>query len=240
MIIHNSNQPRRISPLVTFFEGATNSFFSIPKQLFPDNPKFSYCIPSDLAKTSLIKFGDDANLAGNPIKVLRHPKRHYYYLDVYGIQINREDINVEPSLFKMKTDGDGYNGFIIDSGTVYTILPSLAFDALKDKVYKFLGTPTQYKIFEICYSNSIFGGIWPFKSMPTVGIKFWDSTVFEFDINKSWFKMHEANLDCLYVLRQRQDINLTVLGSAHLYDINVGHDLKNDLLYLLRMTCPTQ
>ncbi|KAK9750677.1 hypothetical protein RND81_02G213100 [Saponaria officinalis] len=104
--------------------GASNSFFSIPKQLFPDDPKFSYCIPNDLTKTSLIKFGDDANLAGNPIKVLRHRKKHYYYLDVYGIQINREDISVDPSVFKMDPNGDGYSGFVIDSGSTATVLPS--------------------------------------------------------------------------------------------------------------------
>ncbi|KAK9750673.1 hypothetical protein RND81_02G212800, partial [Saponaria officinalis] len=220
--------------------GATNSFFSIPKQLFPDDPKFSYCIPSDLTKTSLIKFGGDANLAGNPIKVLRHPTKHYYYLDVYGIQINREDINVDPSVFKMDPHGDGFSGFVIDSGTVPTFLPSLAFNALKDKVYHFLGTPTPYKSYEICYSNSIFGSHWPFKSVPTLGIKFWDSTVFEFEVGKTWLKMGGTNLACLFVIRQRHNINMTILGSVQLYDINVGHDLKNDLLYLLRTTCSTQ
>ncbi|XP_074300869.1 aspartic proteinase CDR1-like [Silene latifolia] len=217
--------------------GASNSVYSMPKQIYPDDPKFSYCISGISTKTNFVKFGIDANLTGHTVKILQHPRLKYYYMDVSGVQVNGIDIKVDPSIFAMAPDG--LTGFVIDSGYGLTSLSSVAFDALKDSLYQILGPATIYNsVFEICYPGSKFGTFWPYKPRPKIGIRFRD-WVLELEESNVWHITGSTNLECLQVQRTLKLNNISVLGAEQLFDVNVGHDPINNLLYLQPMDCPT-
>ncbi|XP_074306608.1 aspartic proteinase nepenthesin-2-like [Silene latifolia] len=155
-------------------------------------------------------------------------------MDVIGIRVNAVDIKVDPSVFAMSRDGRA--GFVIDSGYEFTSLSNVAFDVLKNTLYEILGTPITYAGFEICYQ---FGTVWRSKPKPVIGIMF-RGWLFELDERNVWGKMDNKNmrLECLLVHRS-PGIKLSVLGAAQLFNVNVGHDLNNNLLYLQPMKCPT-
>ncbi|XP_074306606.1 aspartic proteinase nepenthesin-2-like [Silene latifolia] len=158
-------------------------------------------------------------------------------MDVIGVQVNGVDIKVDPSVFALSPDAQ--TGFVIDSGYDITSLSNVAFNALKDSIQKILGTPVMYSGYEICYLYSTFGSHWPYKQKPKIGIKFRDG-VFELDESNAWRRMSNTNLDCLLMLRTpAPGEKLSFLGNEQLFDVNVGHDPINNLLYLQPMKCPT-
>ncbi|XP_074306605.1 protein ASPARTIC PROTEASE IN GUARD CELL 1-like [Silene latifolia] len=220
--------------LAYYNQSASNSFYSIPKQIYPDDPKFSYCISGLTSGVNFVRFGTDAKLLGRTVNLFRHRIDQSYFMDVIGVQVNEVDIKVDPLVFALSRDGK--TGFTIDSGYDITSLSKVAFDALKDSLYEILGTATKCSDFEICYPHSTFGMFWPYKFRPKIGIKF-PGWVLEVDV---WRKMGNTGLECLQVQRTPMpDIKLSVLGAQQLFDVNVGHDLKNNLLYLQPMKCPT-
>uniref|UniRef100_A0A803L7V8 Peptidase A1 domain-containing protein n=1 Tax=Chenopodium quinoa TaxID=63459 RepID=A0A803L7V8_CHEQI len=206
--------------------GASNNEYAITKQLYPDEPKFSYCISSDYDTINLLIFGPKANLKGQAIKMLKNALYDFYYIDVLGIKLNGERLAVTPSVFQMSDSGT--RGFIIDSGTTLTFLALDAFEALKKKVEELLGPPTKYMIFEVCYDSGTFGKWWPGKTRPIIGLEF-ENSLFEFEESLLWENIPNSNdLECLQIVRS--DVLISFLGSQLLLDVNVGHDPNNNLL----------
>ncbi|XP_074306607.1 aspartic proteinase nepenthesin-2-like [Silene latifolia] len=212
--------------------GAGNSIYSMPRQLYPNDAKFSYCISGIVSDINYVRFGIDAKLLGRKVKVLRHGLDPFYYMDVIGMKVDAVDIKVDPSEFAMSRDGE--TGFMIDSGYEYTSLSKLAFNALKYVLQVNFGAPTKVSDFEICYQ---FKFPWRTIRKPVIGIKFRD-WLFELDPSNVWRKMGNTKFECLLVHRS-PELKLSVLGAQQLFDVNIGHDLKNNFLYLQPMKCPT-
>ena len=63
----------------------------------------------------------------------------YYYLSVEGISVGNVNVNVPRGTFDIKANGSG--GFIIDSGTPYTLLPHAVFIAVGSALDSVLGLP---------------------------------------------------------------------------------------------------
>ncbi|XP_021718425.1 aspartic proteinase nepenthesin-2-like isoform X2 [Chenopodium quinoa] len=242
IIVHTLENPSinvplmaRPLPVCHLVLGASNNEYAITKQLYPDEPKFSYCISSDYDTINLLIFGPKANLKGQAIKMLKNALYDFYYIDVLGIKLNGERLAVTPSVFQMSDSGT--RGFIIDSGTTLTFLALDAFEALKKKVEELLGPPTKYMIFEVCYDSGTFGKWWPGKTRPIIGLEF-ENSLFEFEESLLWENIPNSNdLECLQIVRS--DVLISFLGSQLLLDVNVGHDPNNNLLYLQKTTCPT-
>ncbi|XP_074291737.1 aspartyl protease family protein 2-like [Silene latifolia] len=122
--------------------GGGNGKYSFPMQIRRYDPKFSYCVSSDMTKTYQIKFGEAATLSGDSTKVLQNKNTPFYYLDVLGIKVNTKNINVPPYVFEMSLDGS--RGFIIDSGATLSYLTAKVFDAVKDELEQLLGASNKY------------------------------------------------------------------------------------------------
>ncbi|KAH9288580.1 hypothetical protein KI387_032697, partial [Taxus chinensis] len=73
-----------------------------------------------------------------------------YYLSVEGMSVGNSRANIPEGTFDIKGDGNG--GFIIDSGSTYTILPRAAFTAVAQLLDSAIGLPrAQDSDFSLCY-----------------------------------------------------------------------------------------
>ncbi|XP_021716259.1 aspartyl protease 37-like [Chenopodium quinoa] len=214
--------------------GANNNEYSLPRQLNPDDPKFSYCISSDLTQTNVIFFGPEARIHGQPVKMLRNNNSDNYFIEVLGVTVNNEEIDVDSTVFQMSDSGT--RGFIIDSGTASTWLTSEAFDAMMKKMVQLFGTPVEYTIgnaqFEICYDSGKFENGTP----PVIGFEFEDYFL-EIAESNMWFKVPSSTLQCLLIINGKDD-TISYLGNYQLLDFNVGYDPNKGALYFDKIKCP--
>ncbi|XP_021716360.1 protein ASPARTIC PROTEASE IN GUARD CELL 2-like [Chenopodium quinoa] len=193
-----------------------------------DDPKFSYCISSDLSQINVVLFGPEARIQGQPVKMLRNTNSDFYYIEVLAIGVNNERLDVPPSVFQMSKSGT--RGFIIDSGTASTWLTSEAYDTMMKKMVQLFGPPVQYTIngtqqFEICYESGKFVDGRP----PVIGFEF-ENYLLEIKESNMWYKIPSSTLQCLSILNGQND-TISMLGSNQLLDVNVGHDPNKGLLY---------
>ncbi|XP_021717939.1 aspartic proteinase nepenthesin-2-like [Chenopodium quinoa] len=98
--------------------GGGNNVYSLPNQLYTDDPRFSYCISRDQTQINFVEFGPDANLIGQAYNMTKNPHTEFYYLDVRGITMDFECLDMAEDVFKMSEYGT--QGFIIDSGSTIT------------------------------------------------------------------------------------------------------------------------
>ncbi|KAJ8433228.1 hypothetical protein Cgig2_023180 [Carnegiea gigantea] len=200
--------------------GASNSYYAIPRQLYPDEPVFSYCMSEDWNKTSLVKFGYEANLSGHTLNVMTNPHYHLYYMDVLDILVNGRDLGIDPSVFKMSEDGS--RGFVIDSGSTLTSLTFVAFDAVKVAVERIIGKTASKRIYyPICYPSSTFGRFWPKVGRPSIGFRFTDF-VYDVPEKRAWEEFPPGSgWECLKVAPAWTSVS--VLGYDMLMGVNVGY-----------------
>ncbi|KAK0570450.1 hypothetical protein LWI29_001312 [Acer saccharum] len=94
---------------------------------------FSYCFPSDSSSTGYITFGKPDDLNNKHIKFTPIPttpqQSQFYDVVVTGISVAGKQLPIKSSVF---TRG----GAVVDSGTVFTLLPPEAFAALRSAFRK--------------------------------------------------------------------------------------------------------
>ncbi|KAK9697588.1 hypothetical protein RND81_08G047200 [Saponaria officinalis] len=226
----NTNNPTRDKVGLI---GGGNGKYSFPKQISLFDPKFSYCISNDVTKTYEIKFGKEATLTGNATQVLKNNNTPFYYLNVIGIKVNGKHIFVSSTEFQMSSDGS--KGFIIDSGATLSYLSPKVFDGVKYELEQQLGPPQKYWIYDICYPLSRFPKM-KVRFKPRITIVFSESEL-ELPIIGTW--QWEPRFELLCLLIRRTDDLTSTLGLTQLWDVNVGHDPVNNMLYLSKTDCPT-
>ncbi|CAK9206716.1 unnamed protein product [Sphagnum troendelagicum] len=151
------------------FAGVGQGSFSLPSQLslvYGFTDIFSYClIPFDgtAANHSTFYFGvPETNISTyTPIySNVVSPLRPYYYVNVTGISVGGVLLNIPADFFDISpTDGSG--GVIFDSGTTYTLLIGVAYDAVLQEFknqfnfppYEVSGSPTV--CFDVSGASSI-------------------------------------------------------------------------------------
>jgi hypothetical protein len=143
--------------------GLSMGYFSLIYYL--DSPKFSYCLTPFLdMSTSTLLLGSGAclnstNALSIPI-VINPAIPSLYYLNLKGISIGGDILQIPTNSFDIYSDGSG--GMIIDSGTTFTGLISSAYVVVREKVSSIVNLPlSQYTInpaIDLCFvstSNSI-------------------------------------------------------------------------------------
>ncbi|XP_021716473.1 uncharacterized protein LOC110684306 [Chenopodium quinoa] len=215
---------------------ANNNEDSLPRQLYADDPKFSYCISSDLSQINVLLFGPEAKIQGQPGPMFRNMFNDNYFIDLLAITVNNERLDVLPSVFQMSDSGT--RGFIVDSGSTSTWLTSVAFEAMKKKMVQMFGRPPiQYTVqgsvhFEICYESRKFIDGRP----PVIGFQF-VNYLLEIEESNMWYKIPDSTLQCLIILDGKND-TISILGSYQLLDVNVGYDPNKGALYFDKIKCP--
>lgn len=122
---------------------------SLPSQL-GDN-KFSYCLTpyfSDAANTSTLFVGASAGLSGGApatsVPFLKNPDDDpfdsFYYLPLTGITVGTAKLDVPAAAFDLREVAPAkWGGTLIDSGSPFTSLIDVAYQALRDELVRQLG-----------------------------------------------------------------------------------------------------
>ncbi|KAK2967980.1 hypothetical protein RJ640_015425 [Escallonia rubra] len=112
---------------------------------------FSYCLPSTSSKTGYLTFrksGVPSSVAFTPLP--NSQGQSFYFIDFTAIIVRGTKLSISPTVFSN-------SGTIIDSGTVITRLPPVAYNALRavfrQQMAKYATTPA-LSILDTCYDLS--------------------------------------------------------------------------------------
>ncbi|XP_043700590.1 aspartic proteinase CDR1-like [Telopea speciosissima] len=192
-------------------------------------PKFSYCFGnlSDPSSKGNLIFGD-AHISGFTTPFIFD---RFYYLNLIGISIGSERLNIPPGTFDRKDSGSG--GVIIDSGTPLTILAKEGYNEVTDElsVYlmKFKCNPVPFaKSNRLCSSGNFIRDL---NGFPTVTFHFKDNA--KLVLGKwSLFTQVEEDVFCLAFLPS-DSTDVSVIGNMAQQFYNFGFDLvKNELSFI--------
>lgn len=227
--------------------GLSNHTGSLIRQL--NLGLFSYCIsenaiiaPGARDDTSQIRFGLAASVSGSVSTALA-PLNHYgwyFFRNVDGIYVDNEKLTGYPEWVFQYVEG-GLGGLMIDSGTTYTTLYPLVFDALVGKIKEIMYSKSKLRAekdksilgWSLCYNDDDLKTV----DLPEIEFRFTDSVYgipYRF---KNYWIYNYARQSCLAI--DRGDHGISILGEQQLHDVKVGFDLmRNFVTFSNGFGCP--
>ncbi|KAF3338414.1 aspartic proteinase nepenthesin-2 [Carex littledalei] len=201
--------------------------------------KFSYCFASlNLEKHSPMFFGSLAHLnasaAAGPTQTTPLVKNpiypSFYYLSLLGVTIGSTKLNIPSSTFALnKTDGTG--GMIIDSGTTFTYLEAVAYNAAKKAFISQMKIPVADGSdigFDVCFKPPKSASL----DLPKFILHF-DGA--DLDLPESNYIFHDSDTGLL-CLTITASAGISILGNMQQQNFFIKYDLgKNKLSFI-----PTQ
>ncbi|KAL3616274.1 hypothetical protein CASFOL_039664 [Castilleja foliolosa] len=136
---------------------------------------FSYCL-GDSTKGGWLEFGRSNHIPkDNNITwatLIHNPKQpSFYYIDLVGLSVGGEVLGISGDTFQINQE-TGEGGVILDTGTVVTRLPQVAYEALRDKFKEKMGNIATVdgaiSIFDTCYNQDEVD----LNNVPTVSFNF--------------------------------------------------------------------
>ncbi|KAL5566965.1 hypothetical protein UlMin_030129 [Ulmus minor] len=131
--------------------------------------RFSYCLPSssiDKGAQTLLHFGVDAEIKGSASTKLQTTKlvmSNKYYVTMLGISIEGKRLKIDPSVFRLKKNAPNGGGFMIDSGSTYSILIKSAYTIFRNEMVQYLKQKNgwipkpqrdiKFSGFDLCYAT---------------------------------------------------------------------------------------
>ncbi|KAH9297844.1 hypothetical protein KI387_029526, partial [Taxus chinensis] len=208
--------------------------------------KFSYCLTSiadSPPKSSTIFFGAAAGLKGEVGRSTPFVKNRgeslslstYYYLSLEGISVGGKLAKIPRGTFDIQPDGTG--GFIIDSGTTITYLPSAGYDALRNELASLIKLPTgdgsQIGL-DLCYK--IPSGNRDFPKLPSVTFHFKGA---DFDLPRENYMivLNKTGLWCLAMMPSSGGVS--IFGNVQQQNYQILYDLGKNMLSFSPTLCET-
>nr|GMD80514.1 aspartyl protease family protein At5g10770-like [Ipomoea batatas] len=128
---------------------------------------FSYCLPTRTGSDGHLTFGkNNENTKNLNYTPFLKDKVGHYYIEVLAINVNGQPLSISPAVLQNP-------GTIIDSGTVITRLPTLAYNALRDAfkqqmtMYPLVQNPSS-SLLETCYDFTNY----PNPTIPEISFTF--------------------------------------------------------------------
>ncbi|KAF8387909.1 hypothetical protein HHK36_026571 [Tetracentron sinense] len=211
--------------------GLNREPFSLISQL--EVTRFSHCMvpPFQDDSGSRMQFGSNALISGGKTPLATDDST-YYYLTLEGISVGNEKLTIPDGIFKVTENNKG--GFIIDSGTRFTMLRSEALDEL----VKVLGEKIKLEqkkesghIFQLCFVARSFDDL---ASAPVVTFHF-NGT----DVVLPQQSTYVDAGDGLWCLAMLPSNDVSVLGNFQQQNLNVGYDLSAKLVSFTPIDCAT-
>ncbi|KAL5541798.1 hypothetical protein UlMin_009508 [Ulmus minor] len=195
--------------------------------------KFSYCMvfPDDEGSGSRMYFGSQAVISGG-ITPFEEGHDWSYYVTLEGISLGDEKIPLPDGIFKMTNSGEG--GVVIDSGTMYTMLRSEAYDALAVALRETIHLPHRkgpIEWFELCFEGSF------------EDLDLGPDVIFHFDgaevilMKQTTYIEVEKGLWCLAIIRSQG--LLSIFGNVQQQNYFVGFDLEEEVISFAPVDCAT-
>nr|CAD1826656.1 unnamed protein product [Ananas comosus var. bracteatus] len=164
--------------------GLNMNRLSLPSQLSGQiGGRFAYCLSpltNNAHPPSRLKFGDEAVLKGPQVKTIPFvhvPNEMIYYLALSDVSVANRRLRFKPEDFAVRKEGGHLKGgFIIDTGSTYTIFSNggpyeRISEAFVEYFKPFKLRRTKYSPFEVCYKvpRKGFKGSLPSMTLHFVG-----------------------------------------------------------------------
>ncbi|TXG62304.1 hypothetical protein EZV62_013667 [Acer yangbiense] len=182
------------------------------------NKIFSYCLPSSASSTGHLTFGSQTPAPANIIYTkLVAQKSPSYGLDLIGIGLGGTKLNISESIFTTP-------GTIIDSGTVFTYLPPVAYTTFRDafrvamSAYPRITGPSAD--IDTCYDFSKNTSV----TVPVISFFFKDGTVVGMP-GKSSLITYNSTLSCLGFSEYDDDDDESIIGNLVQRTVEVVYDV---------------
>ena len=195
--------------------------------------KFSYCmvIRDDQGSGSRMYFGSLSVLMGGQTPFLQG-EHIYYYVTLLGISVGDEKVPFPDGIFDRTSEG---GGFIVDSGSEFTVLRSEAFNLLVYMLSKVIRLPgKQYNSgrYRMCFEGS-------FDELDAAG----PDITFHFDgadvmlTKQTTYIEAQEGLWCLAMLPSEGLEEMSLLGSFQQMNYYVGYDLDAGFISFAPVDC---
>ncbi|XP_076895006.1 protein ASPARTIC PROTEASE IN GUARD CELL 1-like [Bidens hawaiensis] len=206
---------------------------------------FSYCLVdrnSNSSVSSKLIFGEDASLLKQPdlnftslIGGREAPVDVFYYVHIKSVIVGGETLDIPEKTWDLSADG--YGGTIIDSGTTLSYFADPAYNIIKksfmEKVKRF-PLVDDFPILEPCYNVSGFPN---YKNdLPSFGIVFNDSAVWNFPVENYFIKLEPEEIVCLAVLGTPRSA-LSIIGNYQQQNFHIMYDTKKSRLGFAPTRC---
>jgi hypothetical protein len=180
---------------------------------------FSYCLPSTPSSIGYLTFGNDNGGVSNNVKftplLTLSQGASFYELGLTGISVNGQQLSIPTSVFSTA-------GTIIDSGTVITRLPQMAYNELRTTFRKLMsGYPmtSSYHSFDTCYdfrkNNTV--------SIPKIGFLFGGLRV---DLDPvGVFYVVSSSRTCLGFVGNNKTSDIVIIGNTQQKRLEVVYDV---------------
>ncbi|KAF9600373.1 hypothetical protein IFM89_008608 [Coptis chinensis] len=197
--------------------------------------KFAYCLGDydDIDARGYVTFGDAAHITGytTPMQPFDGDENFpFYFLNLESLSVNNSTLSIPTGTFNLTKDYS--SGFMIDSGTTFTLLKKAALNILVDHILQ----NWQYKNrildssnnFQLCYKSNMDN----IMSAPVISFHF-PGVHLQLPRWNTWVKVAE-DIYCLAVLPTD---GMSILGSFQQQNYHVGYDLVNHQVSFDFMYC---
>lgn len=204
---------------------------------------FSYCLVdrnSDLNVSSKLIFGEDEGLMSHPnlnfttlVAGKENPVDTFYYVDIKGIKVGGEVLNIPPATWQISPQGAG--GTIIDSGTTLSYFAEPAYKMIKEAFEnKVVDYPIvkDFPILSPCYNVSGVDKV----ELPHFSILFSDGAVWDFPTENYFIRLDPEKIMCLAILGTPRS-SLSILGNYQQQNFHIVYDTNRSRLGYAPMRC---
>ena len=192
--------------------------------------KFSYCLPPVENNKGYLLFGDKA-ISSSPLlkftPLLNPPSEFdslgFYFVEMIGISLAKKRLNISSSLFASP-------GTIIDSGTVITRLPAVAYEALRAAFRQemlqlhcpSIPPPSDQKLLDTCYNIKSCG-----VKLPEIVLHFGGEVEVSLDPAGILWGTDGRNGACLaFAEISDYSYGLTIIGNRQQVSLKVAYDIE--------------
>ncbi|KAL3824071.1 hypothetical protein ACJIZ3_020100 [Penstemon smallii] len=198
---------------------------SFPSQIKAST--FSYClVDRDSDSASTLDFDSPPPHDAVTAPLLRNSKMDtFYYVDLTGISVGGEPLQIDPSSFQLNNIGDG--GVIVDSGTAITRLQTTVYEPLRDAFKKGTGDlplTDSVALFDTCYDLSSRKSV----EVPTVSFHFSNGNELRLPAKNYLIPVDSSGTFCFAFAPTTS--SLGIIGNVQQQGTRVSYDLANSVI----------
>ena len=188
---------------------------------------FAYCLSADPSGTGFLDFGPGATaMAAVAVKearqtpMLTYKGPRYYYVGMTGIKVGGHLLPISRSIFSTA-------GTLIDSGTVITRLPPLAYRQLRSAFAKDMAAlgyqkaPGWFEMLDTCFNLTGLQGI---VLLPTVSLVFQGGASLDMDATGILYVANVSHA-CLAFAANNRNNDVAVIGSTQQKTYSFMYDI---------------
>ncbi|CAI9113620.1 OLC1v1014255C1 [Oldenlandia corymbosa var. corymbosa] len=208
--------------------GLGPSPISFPSQIKATS--FSYClVEPGSGSSSTLDFNSVAPRDSVNVALNRNPSADvYYYVELSGITVGEDQVQIPPSVYKIGSDGTG--GIIVDSGTTLTYLDSDVYssfiDAFQRNAQNLPGSPVSVQGLDSCYKFPSGTSASSIKGL-AMKLEFSDGQTVPFGPGNYFIQVDNSTF-CLAFQPTGQIVS--IIGNVLQSGMRVTYDLGNSLI----------